>query len=677
MADQPALRVNDLKTYFRTPYGTARAVDGISFDIRKGETFALVGESGCGKSVTALSVMQLVPQPAGYHAGGEIWIGDTDITTLSETRKRDIRGRNVSMIFQDPMTSLNPVLTVGFQIAESVLRHEQMSKKAAWDKAGELLHSVNIPDAAQRLTEYPHQLSGGMKQRVMIAMALSSEPDVLIADEPTTALDVTVQAQILDLIAELQSRIGMAVLLITHDLGIVREHADEVAVMYAGKIAERATKQDLFANPSHPYTRALFRSLPSMQKRGTQLAAIRGIVPNATEFPDGCRFADRCGFVMDSCRASDPPAYQIGETHTATCVLYDPESSHQPPTDDLEPSVVDPERAPSETSTPIIEVRDLQTWFPIRKGILKKTVGHVRAVDGVTLAIPRGKTLAVVGESGCGKTTLGKSLLRLVEPSGGEVLFDGNKITGESKAHLNRIRRNIQLIFQDPYSSLNPRMMVREIIEEGMLAQKVGGATADARTQRIEEIMGLVGLDPSMMSRYPHEFSGGQRQRIAIARALAVEPQFIVCDEPTSALDVSVQAQILNLLKRLQRELGLSYLFITHDLSVVEYLADEVAVMYLGRIVERGTTEEVFRSPKHPYTKALLSAVPKVDDIGIAKIRLEGDVPSPVNPPSGCHFHPRCPEAFAPCSGEYPGAATFSETHSCRCYLHIEPPSGN
>ncbi|GIX06010.1 MAG: ABC transporter ATP-binding protein [Candidatus Poribacteria bacterium] len=676
MSREPLLRVENLKTYFRTPEGVARAVDGVSFEISPGETFALVGESGCGKSVTALSIMQLVPQPAGYHAGGEVWLDGREITRLPEPEKRRLRGSVVAMIFQDPMSALNPVFTVGFQLTEAIRAHRRVSRREAWRLAVELLRSVHLPDPQERMQAYPHQLSGGMKQRVMIAMALAAEPKLLIADEPTTALDVTVQAQILDLIAELQARLGMAVLLITHDLGIVREQADRVAVMYAGKIVEETTTERLFERPSHPYTQGLFASLPSMQKRGYRLSAIPGAVPSATRYPEGCRFAGRCPAAMERCHLEEPPLLSLEENHRAACWLHAATSEEaviKPTAGPLFVQTLQPIQANnSPETTPLVRVEGLKTWFPIRRGLLRRTVAYVRAVDGVSLSVPRGKTLAIVGESGCGKTTLGKSILRLVEPTAGRVWFDGEELTQLPRRALNRRRGRFQIVFQDPYASLDPRMRVGEILTEGMKAQRRGGRTDAERMERARQLLDRVGLDGSAVDRYPHEFSGGQRQRIAIARALAVEPEFLVCDEPTSALDVSVQAQILNLLKDLQDDLGLAYLFITHDLSVVEYLADEVAVMYLGRIVEQGRTEELFRHPRHPYTQALLEAIPKPDATGRLRLRLEGDVPSPVRPPAGCPFHPRCPERFGPCAERYPERVFFSPTHVAHCHLYAE-----
>ncbi|MCY3553612.1 MAG: dipeptide ABC transporter ATP-binding protein [Candidatus Poribacteria bacterium] len=686
------LSVQNLKTYFRTPEGLARAVDGISFDIKPNEIFALVGESGCGKSVTALSVIQLVAQPAGFIADGAIYYKRQDITRLSEVDKRKIQGNDIAMVFQEPMTSLNPVFTIGNQISEAIQQHQNLRGAAARNAAIEMLDLVGIPEPAARYDEYPHQMSGGMKQRVMIAMALSCRPGLLIADEPTTALDVTIQAQILELIQRLQQELQMAVLLITHDLGVVANIADRVAVMYAGKIAEMGTWKQLYETPQHPYTVKLLESTPARDKRGTQLHTITGRVPKATEYNDGCRFADRCPKVMDGCESIAPTLHTVnGGAHNVACHLYNPEppfsvqlanrklavQKHAIKTSaarlELETEIdsknVDSSTQPT-TAQPQLQVKDLCVHYPIQKGIFKRTVGYVYAVDNVTLEIPRGKTLALVGESGSGKTSFGKAILRLGVPVKGDLVYDGTNIATATRELMHPYRKRMQIIFQDPYASLNPRMMVGAIIQEGMQAHNIG-ESADERHDRVAELMQRVGLSPDMVNRYPHEFSGGQRQRIGIARCLAVDPEFIVCDEATSALDVSVQAQILNLLKSLQSDFNLTYLFITHNLSVVEYFADEVAVMYLGRIVERGTTEEIFDSPKHPYTRALLSAVPKMDEkTGVEKIQLEGDVPSPINRPTGCYFHPRCPEVMPMCKDEYPDETSFTQTHTCNCYLY-------
>ena len=670
MSSAPLLEVTDLRSYFRTGAHTARAVDGVSFSIRRGEVFALVGESGCGKSVTALSILQLLPRPAGYIAGGSVRLGGREISTLPPVDMRRIRGNRISMIFQEPMTALNPVFTVGYQISEVLLLHQGMTRRQAHARAVEMLGLVGFSEPASHYGDYPHQLSGGMRQRVMIAMALACRPELLIADEPTTALDVTIQSQILELIRQLQQENDTAVLLITHDMGVVRENAHHVGVMYAGRIVETASRDDLFARPSHPYTQLLLKSLPSKTVRGMRLATISGRVPPATEFPPGCRFANRCPYAMDRCRAEVPPAFAVADGHHVACFMLDgavrstavplPEPAREP----SPPSALDPGAAS-------LCVSDLKMHFPIRRGILKRVVGHVRAVDGVSFAIQEGETLGLVGESGCGKTTVGKCIVRLLDPTAGAVRFHTADLTRLRAGGLKPFRRCIQVIFQDPQSSLNPRLMIEETIMEGMQTHGIGLNRAE-RLERAYAIMQRVGLDTAMGTRYPHEFSGGQRQRIGIARALAVEPELVICDEATSSLDVSVQAKILNLLKDLQSELGLAYLFITHDLSVVEYLADRVCVMYLGRIVEEGTTDEVFSTPKHPYTRALLSAVPTVDeDTGRKRIVLSGDVPSPANPPPGCHFHSRCPEARPECADAYPQPVQFTETHQCRCLLYM------
>jgi peptide/nickel transport system ATP-binding protein len=602
----PVLALEGLRAQLDTPEGALRAVDGVDLAIGRGECVSLVGESGCGKSMTALSVLRLLPE-AGRITQGSVRLGDLDLLALPEAAMRAVRGRRVAMIFQEPATALNPVLTAGQQVVEVIERHAALGGAAAKKRALELFDAVGIPDPERRYDEYAFQLSGGLRQRVMIAAALAVDPEVLIADEPTTALDVTIQAQILDLLKKLQAERGMAMLLITHDLGIVARMADRVAVMYAGEIVESAPRAPFFQAPQHPYSQKLFAALPTAAQRAGSLAQIPGQVPALTARFRGCRFAERCEFAFARCREEAPALRDLGGGYWVRCHLREAERAAprgRPAEGALAPVLA---RAPV-----LLEARDLKVHFPIRRGIFRRTVGHVKAVDGVTLAVREGRTLALVGESGSGKTTVGKAILQLIRPTGGSVRYEGEELTTLARAALKRHRAAMQIIFQDPYASLNPRMRVADILAEGMRSLGVG-ADEGARAARIDELLEQVGLPPTVRGRYPHEFSGGQRQRIAIARALAVDPRLIVCDEPTSALDVSVQAQILNLLKSLQEHLGLAYLFITHNIAVVEYLAHEVAVMYLGRIVEHGTAGEVLDNPKHPYTKDLLSAVPSLD----------------------------------------------------------------
>jgi peptide/nickel transport system ATP-binding protein len=667
---KPLLQVKDLSVRIGSGDSAIRPVDGLSFHIRQGETFALLGESGCGKSMTALALLRLLPRPAGEIVSGSVQLNGEDLLSYTENGMRSVRGGNIAMIFQEPMTSLNPVMTIGAQIAESLQQHKGLHGKVARQRVVELLDDVGIPDADQRYGEYPHQLSGGMKQRVMIAIALAGDPDLLIADEPTTALDVTIQEQVLELIKKLQQQRGMAVMLITHDLGVVAEMADRVAVMYAGQLVEQAPRGVFFGNSQHPYSDRLFAALPDSSKREQRLTVIPGTVPPLNQVFYGCRFADRCDRAWEHCQRNIPGWFETDAEQGVRCHLADHKLL---PAGGRTREVQFDKRAeiPVQASAQhaLLDVEDLKVHFPIHKGFFKRVVGQVRAVDGVSLSISSGQTLALVGESGCGKTTVGKGILQLLNISGGSVRFEELELTELRGEGLRRRRSDFQIIFQDPFSSMNPRMSVGDIVEEGMIAQRIGG-DVQQRKQRVHELLQQVGLRPEHAHRYPHEFSGGQRQRICIARALAVNPKLIVCDEPTSALDVSVQAQILNLLQDLQAELGLSFLFISHDLSVVSYLADRVAVMYLGRIVEEGDVQDVLDRPKHPYSQALLSAAPGVNVDGERRgIRLEGDLPSPSNPPQGCHFHPRCPQVRPECRQSYPPLTRLTKTHQLRCHL--------
>jgi peptide/nickel transport system ATP-binding protein len=658
------LSVRDLAIHI----GPARPVDGISFDIAPGECFTLLGESGCGKSMTALGLMRLLPAAAQV-ASGSVMFEGRELLALPESGMRDIRGGGIGMIFQEPATSLNPVLTVGRQIVEALELHSALRGAAARARAEELLAQVGIPDPRRRLDEFPFQLSGGLRQRVMIAIALAGSPRLLIADEPTTALDVTIQAQVLDLLDELRHKQDMAMLLITHDLGVVAGMADRIGVMYAGQLVEEAPRREFFAQPAHPYSVRLFAALPDAERRGGRLATIPGSVPAAEIRHPGCRFADRCGEAVLVCAATPPPWREIAAGQRVRC--------HLP---GAAPAVLQKvgagDTARAVDSRPLLEVSDLQVHFPIRRGILQRAVGAVRAVDGMSLQLMPGRTLALVGESGCGKTTAGKAMLQLIRPTAGSVRLADVELTTRSPGELRPLRAKMQMVFQDPFASLNPRLRIGDIIAEGMLALGTGdrgsnggnvGSDRDTAA-KVGPLLEQVGLRADMVSRYPHEFSGGQRQRIAIARALAVHPQLLICDEPTSALDVSVQAQILNLLSDLQRDLKLAYLFITHNIAVVDYLAHDVAVMYLGRVVESGSADEVLRSPRHPYTRALLAAVPRVDGIRGDAPKLAGDMPSPANPPSGCHFHPRCPLADEACRRDYPEETRVGATQVVRCF---------
>ncbi|MDC8444578.1 MAG: ABC transporter ATP-binding protein [Nitrosomonas sp.] len=683
------LEINNLKTILHTSKLPVCAVDGLSFKLNRGETFALLGESGCGKSMTALSIMRLLPD-AGEILSGSISLNGADLLQLPESAMRQIRGKQISMIFQEPMLSLNPVMTIAEQIAEVLVQHFRLNKPAAQKRILQLLDQVGIPDAKRRMHEYPFQFSGGMKQRAMIAMALAGEPELLIADEPTTALDVTIQAQVLDLMREIQRQNHMAILLITHDLGVVSEMAQHVAVMYAGEIVELSPRENFFSHPAHPYAQQLFASLPDKQKRNQKLAVISGTVPPLTQAFNGCRFSDRCHYAMPRCHDTAPQWHHTSPAHKVRCHLYDPSSALINITriPEVAPVPAIP-AAQQQKAEPLLQVSSLKVHFPIHQGFLKRIVGQVKAVDGVSLRIVAGKTLALVGESGCGKTTVGKSILQLIQPTAGSVRYNQQELVGMERQRLRPLRSQLQFVFQDPYSSLNPRMRVIEIIQEGMSAlnaaieftagaSATSTATAFPHEAAVDVLLQYVGLPKEAKWRYPHEFSGGQRQRIAIARALAVNPRLLICDEPTSALDVSVQAQILNLLKSLQNNLGLAYLFITHNISVVEYLADEIAVMYLGRIVEQGLTDEVISKPGHPYTQALLSAVPQIGRASAADmIKLKGDIPSPASPPTGCHFHPRCPMAMPVCRQTYPEASTISTTHITHCHLYSQEHRSN
>lgn len=669
------LSVKHLVSMLRADKQSYALVDDVSFNLQKGKTLALLGESGCGKSMTALSLLGLTPQPAVYLKSGSVLLEGEDLLTFSEQQMRTVRGKKISMIFQEPMTSLNPVMTVGEQIAEVLLQNDS-SKSSLKQDIIDLMAAVGIPDAQQRLNDYPHQFSGGMKQRVMIALALGSKPDVLIADEPSTALDVTIQAQVLDLIKDMQKQRGMAILLITHDLAVVRQMADDIAIMYAGQIVETAPCDAFFKQPMHPYSRALFEAIPSLSKRNDDLSVIKGLVPSLQQNFSQCRFINRCDFVAAGCHDLIQ-LKQMDKRRSMRCIkenFANKTQANKTQANEIKVSemkISDSKQAAKllpfkNNATPIIEVNHLKTYFPIRKGLLKSIKAYVYAVDDVSFSIQKGETLALVGESGCGKTSVGKSILKMLKEAECGLKFNAKEVRLNSTRAKKEFHQKTQFIFQDPFSSMNPRMTIKQIMAEGLL--NFTALKGDDLDKKIAQLLLQVGLESAAMERYPHEFSGGQRQRICIARALAVEPEFIVCDEPTSALDVSVQAQILNLLKQLQQTHQIAYLFITHDLSVVSWLADKVAVMYLGRIVEYGTVEQILNHAKHPYTQALLKAVPSIAAINKRHSDLlSGELPSPINPPKGCYFHPRCCQAMPQCQQSYPESAEI-DGHQVSCF---------
>jgi peptide/nickel transport system ATP-binding protein len=695
----PLLEVAGLRTEIRMRSAAVQAVRDVSFSIAPGETVGLVGESGCGKSMTGMSLMRLLP-PGGRIASGSVKLDGRELTTLSESDIRRVRGNSVSMIFQDPMTSLNPTMTVGDQIAESAIIHRGLSQKDALKRAVEVLDLVGMPKPAERLRSYPHQLSGGLRQRVVIATALVCEPQLLIADEPTTALDVTIQGQILTLLDRLKDELHMSMLLITHDLGVIAGRADRVMVMYAGKIVESSDTGPLFASMRHPYTQALFEAMPPLVTDRTKvLYSIPGMPPSLVSPLPGCSFAPRCRYAKDECTAENPPLGGEDPAHPYACffpvrgphaafvpVPSEADAGEQPEaqqatTARLTVRSADPGVGPSDgalqpAGAPVVVLEHVVKEFPILKGVLQRRVGSVHAVSDVSFEIARGETFALVGESGCGKTTLGRLIVALERPDSGSIRFEGEDV---SKLHGNQLRRkrqSFQIMFQDSYASLDPRARVATTLREPLASQHLG-SRPDQRA-RIRALLTDVGLPESAMTLYPHEFSGGQRQRIGLARALVLEPTLVVADEPVSALDVSIQSQVLNLMRKLQAERDLTYVLISHDLAVVRYLADRVGVMYLGKIVEIGTGEEIYASPAHPYTSGLLESVPVPDPVqerGKQKDAVRGELPSAANPPSGCRFRTRCPFAQQVCADVEPQMQLFSTGgHRAACHFPLQKP---
>jgi oligopeptide/dipeptide ABC transporter ATP-binding protein len=677
-----ALEISDLTTHIHLSRSVVQAVGNVDIAIANGETVGLVGESGSGKSILGLSVMGLLP-PGGRIVGGSVKVEDRELVGLSERELRQIRGNDVAMIFQDSQSSLNPTKSIGEQIAEPVRLHRGASRKEANERAFEVLELVGLPRPRERLQDFPHQLSGGLRQRVMIAIALSCEPRVLLADEPTTALDVTIQAQILSVLDELKDRLGMATLLVTHDMGVVAGRSERINVMYAGRIVETAPTDELFRSMRHPYTQSLLGSIPKLDSDPTKaLVTIPGLPPDLTNPPFGCRFAPRCPYATQQCREQEPPLTGEDPRHLFACwnpvegpVVKRPEIPGV-----AAPAAVNGSRTGGGGNGDVgqlLSVEDVVCEYPVTSGaLLQRKVASVKAVSGVTLTLQPGETFGLVGESGCGKTTLGKLIVGIEKPNSGRIALDGREVFKLRGRELRRGRRDLQMMFQDPYASLDPRMRVNAILREPLVVQGIG--SAKEQRDRISKMLDDVGLPLNALERYPHEFSGGQRQRIGLARALMLEPRVIVADEPVSALDVSIRSQVLNLMKRLQAEYRLASIVISHDLAVVKYLADRIGVMYLGKLVEVGSGEDIYLRPAHPYTDALIKTIPVPDpaaEKAKTEVGIRGELPSPINPPSGCRFRTRCPRAQALCSEEEPLLRSFGPGHRAACHFPLQTPA--
>jgi peptide/nickel transport system ATP-binding protein len=748
----PVLEIENLSTHIKLTSSVVQAVGNVDMRVDAGETLGIVGESGCGKSMTGLSIIGLLP-PGGSIVGGSVKLNGRELVGLKQEELRRVRGNEIAMIFQDPLTSLDPTKTIGYQVAEPVRLHRGASKPEALDRAVEVLSLVGLPRPKERLSDYPHQLSGGLRQRVMIAMALANEPKLLIADEPTTALDVTIQAQILALLRDLKERLGMAMLLITHDMGVIAGHADRVNVMYAGRVVETAEANELFTTMHHPYTQALLASIPQLDQDAKKaLHAIPGLPPDLSHPPHGCRFAARCSRATDKCRAEEPPLSGVSWEHRFACwhpvdgplalavigdagpdaastglaapdgeimteaaagraadFVADAQLDDTPPTEAQGVQEAAPgvgaivvaagievtadgrlevtERAVEALGTdgrqadgaaPLLELRNLVKEYPITSGVLQRKVASVKAVSDVSFSVPAGTTFGLVGESGCGKTTIGKMIVALEKPNSGAVTLAGLNVSKLHGAELRRKRRDLQLMFQDPHSSLDPRMRVGSIIGEPLAVQHLGSKRA--QRDRVFELLTEVGLPRNAVERYPHEFSGGQRQRIGLARALTLNPRLIVADEPVSALDVSIRAQVLNLMKRLQASHGLTYVVISHDLAVVKYMAERIGVMYLGKLVELGSAQDIYERAAHPYTAGLIATIP-VPKPSVERAKkgaaIRGELPSPVNPPSGCRFRTRCQFAQEICAAEEPRLRSFGPGHVAACHFPLQTPDGS
>jgi peptide/nickel transport system ATP-binding protein len=669
MAD-PLLEVRDLRTYIYTRRGVVKAVDGATFSVRRGETLGIVGESGSGKSMTCLSILRLVPEPGGRIVGGEIFFDGENLLAKSPEEMRRLRGSRIAMILQDPMASLNPAMTVGEQIAETLALHRGLRGRALHERVVELLRQVRISDPERRVHAYPHQMSGGIRQRVAGAIAISCQPSLLIADEPTTSLDVTIQSQYLRLLKEIQRETNLALVFVTHDLGIVAKLCDRVAVMYAGRIVELGRTRDIFNHPRHPYAVGLLNCLPTLRRGREPLTAIEGQPPDLANVPTGCSFTPRCPMAEPRCGEKRPPLEPVDGEHLVACIRAGETATLTRRVITVSAASV-PAAEPARNGEVILEARQLTKHFPLARGtILSRRFGTVKAVDGVDFVLRRGETLGLVGESGCGKTTTARLVLSLERPTSGGVFFRGRDIHSLGRHERGGYRRAVQAVFQDPYSSLNPRLTIRTTVSEP-LAQTEPDLTRAEVAERVAASLTRVGLRPRIADDYPHELSGGQRQRVAIARALTTNPECILLDEAVSALDVSIRAQVMNLLREIQDRLGVSYLFIAHDLAVVKYVSTRIGVMYLGKLVETAAADELYANPLHPYTQVLLNnALPAHPDDVREEVILKGEVPSAFNPPSGCRFHPRCPQALPVCGEMEPVLREQANGHHVACHLY-------
>jgi peptide/nickel transport system ATP-binding protein len=669
MADA-LLEVRDLRTYIYTRRGVVKAVDGATFSVRRGETLGIVGESGSGKSMTCLSILRLVPEPGGRIVGGEIRFDGENLLTKSPDEMRRLRGSRIAMILQDPMASLNPAMTVGEQIAETLALHRGLRGRALDQRVIELLRQVRISDPERRVHAYPHQMSGGIRQRVAGAIAISCQPSLLIADEPTTSLDVTIQSQYLRLLKEIQRETNLALVFVTHDLGIVAKLCDRVAVMYAGRIVELGKTRDIFNRPRHPYAVGLLNCLPTLRRGREPLTAIEGQPPDLANVPEGCSFAPRCPMAEPRCSEARPPLELVDAEHLVACIRTGETATLGRRAAALSPAPT-PLVGPEKNGDVVLEARQLTKHFPLARGtIFGRRFGTVKAVDGVDFVLRRGETLGLVGESGCGKTTTARLVLSLERPTTGGVFFRGQDIHSLSRHERGGYRRAVQAVFQDPFSSLNPRLTIRTTVSEP-LAQTEPDLSRAEVADRVAGSLTRVGLRPRIADDYPHELSGGQRQRVAIARALTTNPECILLDEAVSALDVSIRAQVMNLLREIQDRSGVSYLFIAHDLAVVKYVSTRIGVMYLGKLVETAAADELYANPLHPYTQVLLSnALPAHPDDVREEVILKGEVPSAFNPPPGCRFHPRCPQALPVCGEVEPTLRDQASGHQVACHLY-------